>query len=137
MGWSRGSLTQPFRIEVDIEKLADYITDQILSRIADNKEIDCVDFDEWYLEDSNLVINGSYDAEYVSCYVPATRYEPAEYDCERPWIGDEGAGLLDTLPEDMRKLVSINKVTEDEENCTYKDNAPDEDDIAYDLWKDK
>lgn len=137
MGRSRGSLTQKFKIKVDIDKLLAHITDSILDQINTDNDIDYVDFDEYYVEDTDLIIDGSYGADYESSYFPATRYEPAEYDCERPWIGDEGVGLLDTLPEDIRKYIDITKVTEDEDHCDYKDNEPDYDDRAYDEWKDR
>ena len=42
MGWKRGTLRQPFKIRVDVEKLVDFITDKITEQIASDKEIDSV-----------------------------------------------------------------------------------------------
>lgn len=134
---NRGTLTQKFKIKVDIDKLLAYITDSILDQVNGDEDMDYVEFDEYYVEDTDLIIDGSYGAAYKSSYFPATRYDPAEYDCERPWIGDEGVGLLDSLPEGIRKYINITRVTEDEDYCDYKDNGYDYDDRAYDEWKDR
>ena len=137
MGCSRGTLIQKFEIEVEIDKLLDYITDSILGSVKATDDIDSVDFDEYYVKDTNLIIDGSYEADYESHYYEATRFDPAEYDCNRPWIGADGVGLLDSLPEDIRKFINISHVTEDEDQCDYKDNAPDYEDRAYDEWKER
>lgn len=137
MGWNKGTLRQKFKVEVDISKLLEYVTDSVLGAVNDIDDVNSVDFDESYVDDTDLIIYGSYDADYESCFFDATRYEPAEYDCERPWIGDEGVGLLDSVPENIRKLVNISRVTEDEDECDYKDNAPDYEDRAYDEWKER
>ena len=137
MGWSKGTLRQKFKVEVDISKLLEYVTDSVLGAVNDIDDVNSVDFDESYVDDTDLIIYGSYDADYESCFFAATRYEPAEYDCERPWIGDEGVGLLDSVPENIRKLVNISRVTEDEDECDYKDNEPDYEDRAYDEWKER
>ena len=121
MGWNKGKLTQPFKIEVDVEKLMEHITDQVLKNIAEDKEIDSVEIDEWYVEDTNLVIDGSYDAYFKSIYTPATRYEPSDYEEERPCISDtDGEWMLYGLPEEIKKLVSIYKVTEDMDKCDQR-----------------
>ena len=132
-----GTLTQKFKIKVDIDKLLAHITDSILGQVYADDDMDYVDLDEYYVEDTDLIIDGSYGADFTSYSFPATRWEPEEYDCERPWIGDEGVGLLDTLPEEIRKFVEITKVIEPDEQCDYMDNGPDYDDRAYDEWKDR
>lgn len=43
---------------------------------------------------------------------------------------------IDTLPEDIRKLIDISKVEEDEDDADYKCDEPDEND-AYDEWRDR
>lgn len=138
MGETTGIVTQKFRINVDIDKLTEYIVDNILDQINKAKEISFrVDLDEYYIEDDNLEIVGTYDTNFKSYYSPATRYEPAEEDMQRFYIGEDGVGLLDTLPEDIRKLIDISKVEEDEDDADYKCDEPDENDRAYDEWRDR
>ena len=119
--WNRGTLTQKFKIEIDIDKLLSHITDSILEQIFDDEDIDSVDFDEYYIEDTNLVIDGSYDAGFKSIYCPATRWEPADYEEERPFINDtDPQWMLSGLSEDIKKLVKIHRITEDVEKCEKK-----------------
>lgn len=133
-----GTVTQKFKITVDIAKLTEYIVDNILDQINKAKEISFrVDLDEYYIEDDSLEIVGTYDTNFKSYYSPATRYEPAEVDMQRFYIGEDGVGLLDTLPEDIRKLIDISKVEEDEDDADYKCDEPDDDDRAYDEWRDR
>jgi len=137
MSETTGIVTQKFRITVDIDKLTDYIVDNILDKINKAKEISFrVDLDEYYIEDDSLEIVGTYDTNFKSYYSPATRFEPAEEDMQRFYIGEDGVGLLDTLPENIRKLIDISKVEEDEDNADYKCSEPDED-RAYDEWRDR
>lgn len=120
MGWNRGRLRQPFKIEVDIDKLVDYITDQILANINDDDEMISVDLDEWYTEDNTIVIDGSYDAYFRSIYTPATRYEPSDYEEESPSISDvDPQWMLHGLPDEIVKNVRISRVEEDREKCEH------------------
>ena len=137
MSETTGTVTQKFRITLDIEKLTEYVIDNILNQINTDKDISSVDLDEYYLEDDSLVITGTYDTDFKSYYSPATRYEPAEEDMQRFYIGEDGVGLLDTLPEDIRKLIDISKVEEDEDDADYKCDESDEYDRAYDEWRDR
>lgn len=138
MGTTTGIVTQKFRITVDIAKLTEYIVDNILDQINKAKEISFrVDLDEYYIEDDSLEIVGTYDTDFKSYYSPATRYEPAEEDMQRFYIGEDGVGLLDTLPENIRKLISICNVKENEDDADYKCSEPDENDRAYDEWRDR
>ena len=137
MGECTGTVTQKFRITLDIEKLTEYVIDNILHQINTDKDISSVDLDEYYLEDDSLVITGTYDTDFKSYYSPATRYGPAEEDMQRFYIGEDGVGLLDTLPEDIRKLIDISKVEEDEDDADYKCDESDEYDRAYDEWRDR
>lgn len=132
-----GTVTQKFRITLDINKLTEYVIDNILNQINTDKDISSVDLDEYYLEDDSLVITGTYDTDFKSYYSPATRYEPAEEDMQRFYIGEDGVGLLDTLPEDIRKLIDISNVEEDEDDADYKCDELDEYDRAYDEWRDR
>lgn len=138
MSETTGTVTQKFRITLDIEKLTEYIVDNILSQINKAKEISFrVDLDEYYIEDDSLEIVGTYDTDFKSYYSPATRWEPAEEDMQRFYIGKDGVGLLDTLPEDIRKLIDVSHVEEDEDDADYKCDEPDEYDRAYDEWRDR
>ena len=118
MGWRRGTLRQPFKIRVDIEKLADFIADKIIEQIASDKEIDSVDLDEWYVDDNTLIIDGIYEAPFRSIYTQATFWNPSEYDEERPYIsGGDDSLLLSGLPKEIRDLVNIVEIQEvDEES---------------------
>ena len=137
MGECTGTVTQKFRITLDIEKLTEYVIDNILNQINTDKDISSVDLDEYYFEDDSLVITGTYDTDFKSYYSPATRYEPAEEDMQRFYIGEDGVGLLDTLPEDIRKLIDVSNVEEDEDDADYKYDESDEYDRAYDEWRDR
>lgn len=137
MSETTGTVIQRFRITVDIDKLTEYIVDNILSQISTDKEVSSVDLDEYYTDGGDLEITGTYDTDFKSYYSPATRYEPAEEDMQRFYIGEDGVGLLDDLPENIRKLIDISKVEEDEDDADYKYCEPDENDRAYDEWKDR
>lgn len=137
MSETTGTVTQKFRINVDINKLTECIVDNILHQINTDKDISSVDLDEYYLEDDSLVITGTYDTDFKSYYSPATMYEPAEEDMQRFYIGEDGVGLLDTLPEDIRKLIDVSNVEEDDDDADYKYCEPDDNDRAYDEWRDR
>lgn len=138
MSETTGTVTQKFRINVDIAKLTEYIVDNILYQISVDKDISSVDLDEYIADGDTLEIIGTYDTDFKSYYSPATRWEPAEEDMQRFYIGNDGVGLLDTLPEDIRKLIDIYNVEEEEDDAEYKDfmSEPDEND-AYDQWRDR
>ena len=121
MGWKRGTLTQKFKVEVDIDKLIDLITDQILANISDEGDVNSIELDERYMEDDMLVINGSYDANFKSIYTPATRWEPADYEEERPRISDGNSNwMLHGLPNLITENLKINRVVENDEECEFK-----------------
>lgn len=136
MGWTNGTFTQKFKVSVDISKLMEYITDNVLQQINTDKEISSVDLDEYYADGDNLEIRGTYSGDFKSYYAPATRYEPAEEDLQRPFIGEDGVGLLDGIPEDILKFIDIDTVEEDEDDATYDVPEPDENDV-YDRWRDR
>ena len=115
MSWEEGVLRQPFRIEVDvdIDMLMEHITDDILGRLSDNKEIDSVEFSDYYMSDSKVIINGSYTADFRENIIPATRLDPPDYDIQRPHIYEKE--IYEGLPEWLRKLIEISDVIEYEE----------------------
>lgn len=137
MSETTGTVTQKFRINVDIAKLTEYIVDNILSQINTDKEVSSVDLDEYIADGDILEIIGTYDTDFKSYYSPATRFEPAEEDMQRFYIGKDGVGLLDTLPENIRKLIDVYNVEEDEDDADYKYCEPDDNDRAYDEWRDR
>ena len=118
MGWQRGTLRQPFKVRVDVEKLVDFITDKIIEQIASDKEIDSVDLDEWYVDDNTLIIDGVYEASFRSIYSQATFWKPSEYDEERPYLGGgDDSWLLSGLPKEIRDLVNVVEIQEVDEDC--------------------
>lgn len=137
MGWTKGTVLQSFTVRVSIDKLMEYITDSILKQIGSDKEVDSVELDEYYTEDDQLVITGTYGTDFKSYYARATRWEPAEEDMQRFYIGDDGVGLLDGLPQEILKLIDIDKVEEKEEDADYKVPEYDDDNDAYDRWRDR
>lgn len=136
MGWTKGTVLQGFTVRVSIDKLMEYITDSILKQIGSDKAVDSVELDEYYTEDDQLVITGTYGTDFESYYARATRYEPAEEDMNRFYIGDDGVGLFDGLPQEIIKLIDIDKVEEKEEDADYKVPEYDDDD-AFDKWRDR
>lgn len=140
MSEATGTVTQKFRIAVDIDKLTEYIVDNILRQISEDKDISSVDLDEYIADGDTLEIFGTYDTDFKSYYSPATRWEPAEEDMQRFYIGEDGVGLLDTLPENIRKLIDIYNVEEEEDDADYKCDEPDEDAIYEEardrIWDD-
>ncbi len=136
MGWTNGTVRQSFKIRVDISKLTEYITDSILQQINTDKEVLSVELDEFDVAGDELEITGTYDTDFKSYYAPATRYEPAEEELQRFYIGDDGVGLLDGLPQEIIKLIDIDKVEEKEEDADYRVPEYDDND-AYDRWRDR
>ena len=123
--WSRGILRQKFQIQIDMSKLQEYITDEIvksIESIKDNKgkKIFDVDIDESYFDEADeLHIDGSYDTGFKHWYCSATLYEPEEDELEREYIGEDGVGLLDDFPKELREMIDIKKVIEDEEDISF------------------
>ena len=120
---TRGILRQKFCIELDMSKLQEYIADQVVKSIENikykhGKSVFDVDIDEFYFDDNEeLVIKGTYDTAFKSWYCRATRYEPEEYGIEREYIGEDGTGILDELPEELRNMVSVRYVEEKDEDA--------------------
>ena len=130
MGESSGKLTQKFHIELDIDNLVEYISEQVITAIAnssDAKGHKCfsdVELDEAYV-DERLHITGSYDTWFKSYYAPATRWEPEEYELECDSIG-ESDDILDEIPENIRKYIKVWAVEEkDEDKDFHEDEPPD------------
>ena len=109
-----GTCCQKFTIKADVEKLIDYLTDKILEQ-ATNVDID---FDEAYVDIDRLVIKGTYETPYEWTHYDATRDEPAENDVEREYLSP--MVIPESIPEEIRKLIKIVEVEEDEDEAEYE-----------------
>lgn len=110
----RGTCTQKFTIKVDVDRLIDYLTDKLLEQ-ANNVDID---LDEAYVDTDKLVITGTYYTPYEWTHYDATREEPAENDVEREYMAP--MVIPETIPEEIRKLLKVVEVEEDEDEAEYE-----------------
>ena len=122
MGWTRGTLTQKFKIDIDFDKLMEYITNKVLEVIAEDKDIDSVELDEYYADIDHLTINGSYTAPCREYYARATRLDPPEYDIERPYIKDAEDQILKNISEDIREYLKVGCIDEDEDDTEIENS---------------
>lgn len=128
--YSYGNLRYQYKINIDLEDLID----KILAKIG-------VEGEDWYLDDTSLVIEGWDKCRYKHWHCDATRYEPSEDETE----------IFDSLDDkDIEQAVSdammefkeyiahkyISTVDIDEESFEYEPDEPDPD-RAYDEWKDR
>lgn len=111
----RGICRQKFEIKVDVGQLIEYLADKILEQ-ATNVDID---FDEAYVDIDKLVIKGMYYTPYEWTHYDATREEPAENDVEREYMGP--MVIPESIPEEIRKLLKVVEVEEDEDDAEYED----------------
>ena len=133
MSETRGTVSQPFKIRIDIDKLMNFIAETIEQAISkDGFENVSVEADF----DPALELSGYYDTSYKSYYSPATRWEPAEYDLERKYLGGSESYLINSLPELLRDLVDIVEIVEVDEDADYQEPEPDYD-LAYERWRDR
>lgn len=108
-----------------MSKMQEYLVDQIVKAIESEKDkqgrsIFDVDIDEAYFDMyDELRIDGSYDTAFEHWYCDATFYEPVEDELNREYLGADGVGLLDLLPEDIRKFVEVKEVVEDEKDMSF------------------
>lgn len=126
MGKASGVLRQKFKIQLDVEKLSDFIADKVIETIRNEKDrkgntIFDAELDEAYFDIDKLVITGSYDTGYTSYFCPATRWEPAEYDLEREYIGKD-PWILSNLPKEIKDLLTVSDVDEDEDDMEFPEN---------------
>ena len=109
----RGTCRQKFTITVDAEQLIDYLVDKILAQ-ATNVDYE---LDEAYIDIDKLTIKGTYDTPYEWTHYDATRWEPAENDIEREYMAP--MVIPGTIPEEIRKLLKVVEVEEDEDDAEY------------------
>ena len=127
---SSGYLKQNFEIRLDLEKLYDYIAEQIVKAIESEKtqgkqtftdvDISDIDIDGDYLE-----LRGSYDTAYEHWHCNATLESPEENDYEYESI--EGWGdksLLSELPDNLKELITVHEVNANEEMTEIKEPTP-------------
>ena len=116
-GWTRGTVEQPFKIRIDTDKLMNFIAETIEEAIRKDG------FDKVSLEadfDPVLELSGPYETSFKSYYAPATRWEPAEYEMERESLEGAESYLLKSLPEQLRDLVDIVEIEENEDKADYR-----------------
>lgn len=128
----RGTLRQDFKIRLDIEKLIDYISDNITKEIS--ADLDDVDIDDVDIDGNEIELSGTYSTEFKSWWCSATLESPEEYDIDRKYIGDIS---LCYLPEEMRKLITVYEIKEDEDGVRYPEDDYEDNDRAYDEWRDR
>ena len=110
----KGVLTQNFKIRLNAELLASYIAEKISETIENDKNLSDVDIDEYYFEDDELVIAGSYSTKYVSSHFDRTLETPEEDELDREYIGEDPWFLAD-LPKEIKENLSVWEVKEDED----------------------
>ena len=134
MATGYGKLTQSFRIKIDTTKLQEFILDKLAEEFKKEKDFDYVDFDESYLDDNDIVINGDFKCHYKSTYYPQTMESPEEYDEDRPYITDYFPGVLNDILPSLKELLEV-EVEEDDDDVEYE---PDEyDPPEYGHYKDE
>lgn len=127
--WTKGYLTQNFEIRLDIEKLTNYISDQIVKAIESEKtkgrqtftdvEVDDVDVSGDY-----VTITGSYDTAFEHWSCAATLESPAEDETEYEGIEGWDDGLLCMLPDNLKELIKVDEVKANEDMVEFQEPEP-------------
>lgn len=125
-----GDLHYDYKIKIDLEDLVD----KIMAKIG-------VEGEEWYFDDTSLLIEGTDKCRYKHWHCDATRYEPSEDETELIGSLDEKnieAAVSDAIMEFKETLSTkyISEVDIDEESYEYEPDEPDPD-RAYDEWRDR
>ena len=112
---ARGTLRQNFKLTVNVCDLQEFICEKIEESIREENgiDLDYLQVDEIYGEE--MFLSGRYSCDYKSTWYRATQECPEEFDIEREYLGDDGSGFLNKLPEEIRKLVNITSVDEPED----------------------
>ena len=117
---TKGTLTQKFKIEIDVEELREYIVDQIVKSIQKDEAFKDLEIDESYFDYDTLCITGNYDTGFTNWYCKATLESPEEDETEREYIG-KSDWLLDEIPKEIKDLIKVQDVEEDEDDVKYGD----------------
>ena len=132
-GYSYGDLHYDYKITIDIEGLVETILDKI-----------GVSGEDWFLDDTNIVIEGSDKCRYKHWHCDATRLDPPEDETEMidslVDVNIEMA-VIDAINDYKTDLLCKQKkliadVDIDESSFEYEVDEPDPD-RAYDEWRDR
>ena len=128
--YSYGDLRYEYKINIDLEGLID----KILAKIG-------LEGEDWYLDDTSLVIEGWDKCRYKHWHCDATRYEPSEDETELfDSLNDKDieAAMSEAITEFKETLSQrcISTVDINEESFEYEPDEPDPD-RAYDEWRDR
>ncbi len=131
-GYSYGNLRYNYKITIDIEGLVDTILDKI-----------GVSGEDWYLDDTYIVVEGDAKCRYKHWHCDATRLDPPEDETEMiDSLADVNIeqAVIDGINEWKEYLLSSHKeIFEceiDEESFDYEPDEPDED-YEYDCYRDR
>ena len=127
-----GKLYYRYKLKIDLEELIDKIIEKLDAG-----------YDDWYFEDSKLVIEGTDKCGYKSWHCDATLESPAEDEIDLiDSIDDKNIEkvVLDAVSDYKEWLLKTNKcVAEceiDEDFYEYLPDEPDADAI-YDAYRDR
>lgn len=123
---TRGTLTQNFKIRLDITKLREYLEEQIIKAIESEKTKGKQTFTDVEIVDSDydsdfLDITGSYDTAFENWYCRATLEEPEEDITEYEGIEGWGDGLLCELPDVLKELITVDEIEAGVDDVEYHD----------------
>ena len=128
-----GWLKYNYKIQIDLEKLMESIVDKL-----------GIEYDEYYLEDNKMVIEGTEECGYKNWYCRATLECPEEDETDLiDSVADKDVeqAVIDGM-EELKKWLSepnhfISECAIDEDSYEDLYDEPDEDDDAYDRWRDE
>ncbi len=113
--YKEGILKQKFKINLDYDRLNEFIADKILKSIKDD-----VNNPELWIDNacSAVSLQGTYTTNYRSVWYEATRECPTEYQIDRDFLSDtkENKWLLHYLPDEIKGLIDVVDIVEDEED---------------------
>lgn len=113
--YKEGILKPKFKINLDYDRLNEFIADKILKSIKDD-----VNNPELWIADAcpTVSLQGTYTTNYQSVWYEATRECPAEYQIDRNFLSDtkENRWLLHYLPDEIKGLIDVVDIVEDEED---------------------
>lgn len=127
--YSYGDAHYNYRLTINIEDLVTAIMDHL-----------DIKGEDWELDDTNIIIEGSDKCRYKHWHCDATYYEPSEDETELIGTMDEkdlDNAILDALEQfkETVKTKAIYEVDIDEDSIDCAPDEPDPD-AAYDRWKD-
>ena len=128
---SNGTLEQPFTINIDYEKIVQYLIDSIADTLIDSlsDQLDTINSCKLSTDNDYLITcSGTYDNNYSANSNPATRDLPAEYECTKHFEqlnSDKIKEYVNSkLPENLRNLITVS-ITENDNDAKLKELEPD------------